>query len=551
MTLKIESTESQSSRAGDTLAILILAGGSVNEKLRHLGIRAQSPALLPVHTRPLVAHVMDFYLERARGQIWLAVQEEHAAQIQAELVQYRGRFQLIKLPKTTGVVQTLSLTLAALPAEVENCIVNLVTSIPTTVPEIGEILVGQARGKHAPVAAIGMGEKELSFFFKDELRPATARPFTGMFGLSKQALVEACGQAERSDDLIAVLKRAPASWRTREVTWIDCGHEVNFYAARAQLIASRSFNRLVVEPESGIVRKRSTACEKLADEASYLQALPTPVSIYFPRLVAPLTRNEGTAEYAMEYYGYPNVAEYLLYWDLSPALWHRMFEQFAAVLRKLASEKRALSRDEMEQFYVLRPAERIEQFLVGQPKNDVLLGLAAGKVRVNGQAVRPLDDLLRDAQRLVLGGDATAYGGIMHGDFCFNNLLYDVASGIVRLIDPRGSFGGTSGIYGDTRYDLAKLMHSAVGQYDIIVNGLFVVRGGAGELTYAVGERPASTACAEAMLEMLAGLGADERVCRVLMGLLFVTMPPLHAENNNRQLVFFAHGLRILTHALN
>lgn len=550
MTLKIEPKESQPSRAGDKPAILILAGGSVNEKLRHLGIRAQSPALLPVHTRPLVAHVMDFYLERARGQIWLAVQKEHAAQIQTELVQYRGQFQLIEMPKTTGVVHTLSLTLAALPAEVKNCIVNLVTSIPTAVPEIGEILVGQAPVKHAPVAAIAQSKNGLSFFLKDEPRPTTARPFTGMFGLSKQALIEACGQAERTDDLIVVLKHAPASWRAREVTWIDCGHEVNFYAARAQLIASRSFNRLVVEPERGIVWKRSIACQKLADEAAYLQALPASVAIYFPRLVAPLTRHESTAEYAMEYYGYPNVAEYLLYWDLSPALWHRMFEQFAAVLRKLASEKRGLSRDEMEQFYVTRPAERIEQFLAGRAENDVLRGLAKGTVRVNGQAVRPLDDLLRDAQRIVLGVDATAKGGIMHGDFCFNNLLYDVASGIVRLIDPRGSFGGASGIYGDTRYDLAKLMHSAIGQYDIIVNGLFEVRAGTGELTYAVGERPASAACAEAMMEMLAGLGADERVCRVLMGLLFVTMPPLHAENYNRQLVFFAHGLRILTHAL-
>jgi hypothetical protein len=53
------------------------------------------------------------------------------------------------------------------------------------------------------------------------------------------------------------------------------------------------------------------------------------------------------------------------------------------------------------------------------------------------------------------------------------------------------------------------------------------------------------------MLEMLADLGADERVCRVMMGLLFITMPPLHSENPNRQLVFFAHGLRILTDSLN
>ena len=42
------------------------------------------------------------------------------------------------------------------------------------------------------------------------------------------------------------------------------------------------------------------------------------------------------------------------------------------------------------------------------------------------------------------------------------------------MIDPRGSFGDTK-IYGDRRYDWAKLYYSAVGNYDSMNSKKFVV----------------------------------------------------------------------------
>ena len=42
----------------------------------------------------------------------------------------------------------------------------------------------------------------------------------------------------------------------------------------------------------------------------------------------------------------------------------------------------------------------------------------------------------------------------------------------IKVIDPRGKFG-TYDIYGDFRYELAKLFHSVDGKYDFIINDLF------------------------------------------------------------------------------
>lgn len=53
---------------------------------------------------------------------------------------------------------------------------------------------------------------------------------------------------------------------------------------------------------------------------------------------------------------------------------------------------------------------------------------------------------------------------VIHGDPTFSNTLVDKDKNI-WMIDPRGVFGNTT-IYGDRRYDWAKLYYSAVGNYD-------------------------------------------------------------------------------------
>lgn len=62
---------------------------------------------------------------------------------------------------------------------------------------------------------------------------------------------------------------------------------------------------------------------------------------------------------------------------------------------------------------------------------------------------------------------------VIHGDCTFSNTLVDNLNQ-VWFIDPRGTFGGSK-IYGDPRYDWAKLYYSAVGNYDKINSKKFSV----------------------------------------------------------------------------
>lgn len=528
--------------------IVVLAAGSVNERLRHLGLRAQTPALLPVHTRPLAAYVLEFYLARPIESLVLAVDSEHAATVEADLIQYRGRFRVLPVPRTRGVVDTLRFVLETLSGDDVVCVVNVVTTIPTEFVEAGQVLVANKSPDHLEVSALESRPEGVAFYSKGECCPPNARSFSGVFALPLRELKDAAASATRVDDLVSVLQASRTKWQPREIEWIDCGHEVNFYDARARLVTSRSFNRLVIDRDNGVVRKRSQNRAKLQDEAGFIQALPSGTAIFFPRLVSSYREQGEMGEYAVEYYGYPNVAEYLLYWDLSPAMWRRMFAQFGVVLRTFAAHRRAMPVTAFEDFYVHRAHERINEFLRSVAPDSPAAALAAGDCRVNGAPVRPLADLLDEVGRIVVPRGTTEVDtGIMHGDFCFNNILYDLASGVVRLIDPRGRFGPMTGIHGDARYDLAKLMHSAAGHYDLIVNGLYELHVDRGDVRLAVASRAASIAAEDAMGELLTELKADKREIRVLMGLLFITMPPLHTESSTRQLAFFAHGLRVLT----
>ena len=139
----------------------------------------------------------------------------------------------------------------------------------------------------------------------------------------------------------------------------------------------------------------------------------------------------------------------------------------------------------------------------------------------------------------------------MHGDLCFNNILYDSGSGIIRLIDPRGSFGDENeGVFGDPRYDLAKLMHSACGHYDYIVNGIYHLDANPNDFKLSFAERDNARWLEEAIYWVLDNQKVDKSLIEIMCALLFLSMVPLHSDDERRQLALFLNGVSLLEGAL-
>jgi len=120
-------------------------------------------------------------------------------------------------------------------------------------------------------------------------------------------------------------------------------------------------------------------------------------------------------------------------------------------------------------------------------------------------------------------------------------------SRICKLIDPRGSFGA-AGLYGDSRYDVAKLYHSVYGLYDFITNDLFRVEVDGANIQLDICSRPQHAHIRERFESAFFGT-FDRREILILTGVLFASMPALHYDTPRRQLAMYARAMQLFDEA--
>lgn len=122
---------------------------------------------------------------------------------------------------------------------------------------------------------------------------------------------------------------------------------------------------------------------------------------------------------------------------------------------------------------------------------------------------------------------------IIHGDYCFSNIIFDPRTSSSKCYDPRGeNFNGDKTIYGDVRYDLAKLYHSAYGYYDLLVSNRF---SGATKEASTPEFKQYSSVIADIEEYLLKPLSVDFRELKIIVLHLFISMLPLHFDDINRQ----------------
>jgi hypothetical protein len=139
----------------------------------------------------------------------------------------------------------------------------------------------------------------------------------------------------------------------------------------------------------------------------------------------------------------------------------------------------------------------------------------------------------------------TATFSIMHGDYCFSNILIDPSNFIFKMIDPRGRVKKTRSVFGDPRYDIAKLRHSVCGMYDFIVNGLYRLE----EIQDAFHCEILIPDGYSAMPTLFDEYAQRYRFVvediRFIEGLLFLSMVPLHKDDFIRQKMLYLKAVLI------
>ena len=170
-------------------------------------------------------------------------------------------------------------------------------------------------------------------------------------------------------------------------------------------------------------------------------------------------------------------------------------------------------------------------------------------ITVNGNEYLCLDQVVRLLKKII---PAELYDvenfTIIHGDLCFSNIMVDSNLSFIKVIDPRGKFGAYD-LYGDQRYEMAKLFHSVDGKYDYIIKEMFDLAFDADtvSLTYRIHEKKNSFDLYKIFVETFREeIGEDIKKIELIESLLFLSMIPLHNESFKQQLVMLCTGLDIL-----
>ncbi|MEW5686001.1 MAG: capsular biosynthesis protein [Pseudomonadota bacterium] len=319
--------------------------------------------------------------------------------------------------------------------------------------------------------------------------------------------------------------------------WLDFGHLQTFFRSRLAVTTARAFNTVRIDGLTA--RKSSDDRRKIRAEAHWLNAIPPSVQVHSGRLLAHGV-DGGRAYYETEYEFLPVVSELFVHGLLGRQAWMRVLSACQAMLEACAADRGDASADDaLRSLCVDKTMERLERharesgFPIDRP------------LRFAG---RPTPSLLDVAARL--GGAMDLKTGrsecVMHGDLCFSNLLYDSRRRRIRALDPRGAVGDRPGIYGDLRYDLAKLAHSIVGRYDQIIAGRYVASASDGAFDLEFEPIAAQPWLEEGLSAMTVdGEPALSRTVRAAMAGLFLSMLPLHADRPDRQVAFTANALRL------
>lgn len=305
----------------------------------------------------------------------------------------------------------------------------------------------------------------------------------------------------------------------------------------------RAFNSISIHYRENSLTKTSIQTSKLQDEINYYLNLPERIAHFFPRLI---DYKKDFSSYTLEYVPYKSLSDLILANEINIEEGENVLSRLCEVLDDIHLIKPAscISPKELQNFYITKTLERIE-FLDKIPFLYKLVNLP--QIYINHKPYQTFQTLkasfISAIQNFVLAQSTTT---MIHGDFCFSNILYCPETKDIKLIDPRGSFG-SQGIYGDPDYDYAKLLHCLHGCYDYIVSNKYELQeSNQGCFSFSWPTSPLLKRLHKHYRPLLRARGICLDFCYLIEASLFLSMTALHYESRQRQKALFLMGLIIL-----
>lgn len=374
----------------------------------------------------------------------------------------------------------------------------------------------------------------------------SSKVYTGYFSFSSQSGIIRCITENHYDfmDGVAAYKVRYGLDLEEMDGWMDFGIVNSYYRSKSMMTTQRVFNDLKIDKYS--VTKYSKDANKILAEAHWMSSLPSELKHFVPTVW-----NSGMKEdkgfYEIEYFYLSSLADLFVFGNSPLFVWKGILDSCADFLNQTGRYQPEHLEEVAKQsvtLYRSKTQGRLAEYAKTQ-------GISMNREwTINGIHTPSLNEILEEVS-IPLDQSQPQFMRIMHGDFCFSNILYDFKSLSIKVLDPRGrDLEGNYSIYGDLRYDVAKLAHSVIGLYDFIIGGLFECR--FDRTAYSMELKFPQRSNLEGLQNYFnelhfAGYTVQELSVYPILVHLFLSMLPLHGDHPARQEAMLANALRLYT----
>ncbi|MGE6528781.1 hypothetical protein ACQKEM_07110 [Pseudomonas sp. NPDC077382] len=331
---------------------------------------------------------------------------------------------------------------------------------------------------------------------------------------------------------------------TEVQSWHDLGHINTYFLSRSHITTQRSFNSLQIK--NGQVWKSGIPAIKICAESEWFKSLPPILKRYAPQLIdSGVDKRTGEPFYQLEYLPCSPLNELFVHGRNPGFFWNKIFSLMKGFLHDardcLQSSPSIIEsiNSDTNDLYIRKTHVRLEEYAAS---NGIDLEVPT---RYSGHVLPSLREIAEDCISRTL--ELACIPAVLHGDFCFSNILFDSRGGAIKVIDPRGlNQRKQFTLHGDQKYDLAKACHSIIGLYDFIIAGRYQIENNSEEspsINFNLDSRIISIQDKFLESEIIPGVTTMQIMPLTVM--LFISMLPLHSDRPERQEAMLLNALRL------
>jgi hypothetical protein len=310
------------------------------------------------------------------------------------------------------------------------------------------------------------------------------------------------------------------------------------------------FDKIEIDDFRGTIKKTSTNTKKLLMEIEYYKKLPHELKVFFPRMLESLALPDEAFQ-VLEYYSYPTLSEIYCYEEVPIFVWNRILAKLSRITFEEFSSNNVEvteSHPTLAEVFIEKTEMRNSELLKQSSQLSSLLG--APELTINGVEHKGVNEVLKQAKKVV--NSLTNQTSIIHGDFCLSNILCEPDSNNIKLIDPRGGFSEAS-CFGPQLYDVAKLGHSLIGRYDLIIADKFTLNLSNlknSEIGLEIYENSSHHEIENEYLNTYLNGHVAKPISKLLSGLILLSIPIFHIDKLDRATAMLLQGIRLTNDAL-